>query len=210
MKLLSRSLVGPCLFVLLAGVATAQEKKAFSPGDKQSPGESEYFPIRQNTKWVYKTNDGKVTIQVGKPELIGDLMAAHLVGTTADGKKHSEFDRIGKDGVYRVQAGGQNISPALKILKLPVKANDEWTVDSTVLGKKLTGTFKTSIIDSLTVPGKKYTNVVMVKSDDFKVDGQSVPHTYYFAKGIGIVKQVVTFASTEIVVQLESFTPGEK
>jgi len=208
MNRLSRLLVGPCLFVLLAGVAAAQGK-ASTPGSKESPGESEYFPLMQGTKWVYKTNEGKVTIQAGKPEEIGGLMAAHLVGTTADNKKHSEFDRIGKDGVYRVQAGGQNISPALKILQLPVKDKDSWTVDSSVLGKTLSGTFKTSITD-VTVLGKKYTNVVMVKSDDFKVDGQNVPHTYYFAKGFGIVKQVVTFASQEITVELESFTPAEK
>jgi len=209
MNSLLRSVVGLCLFLLLAGAATAQGKSSFAPGDKQSPGESVYFPLKVGTQWVYKTNEGKVTIQVAKHEEIGKLMAAHLVGKTADGKQHSEYDRVGSDGVYRVQAGGQNISPPLKILQLPVKDKDTWQVDSNVLGKKLTGTFKTSKTD-LTVLGKKYTNVMMVESKDFQVDGQNVPHTYYFAKGIGIIKQVVTFANQNITVELESFTPAEK
>jgi hypothetical protein len=209
MNALFRSLAGLCLVLLLAGTSAAQAKKSFAPGDKQSPGTSEYFPLKAGTKWVYKTNEGKVTIQVEKHEEIGGVMCAHLVGTTGDGKKHSEYDRIGKDGVLRVQAGGQTISPPLKILQLPAKANDKWTVSSNVLGKKLTGTFTASITD-LTVLGKKYPGVVMAKSDDFQVDGQNVPHTYYFAKDVGIVKQVVTFANQDIVVELESFTPAEK
>jgi hypothetical protein len=210
MKSLLRPLVGLCLFAFLAGTAHAQEKKSFTPGDKQSPGDADYFPLKVGTKWVYKTNEGKVTIQVEKHELIGKFMCAHLVGTTADGKKHSEYDRIGSDGVLRVQAGGQTLSQPLKILQLPVKAKDKWTVAPNVLGKQLKGTFTTSIVDSLTVLSNKYTGVVMVKSDDFTVDGQNVPHTYYFARGIGIVKQVVTFANQEIIVELESFTPAEK
>ena len=209
MKSLVRCFVVFGLCVALVNSTAAQKKSGPSVGTKTSPGSSEYFPLVLGTQWVYNTSDGKVTIQVLKHEEIGSVMCAQLVGTTADNNKHTEYCRVTSDGVYRHQAGGQTISGPLRILKLPVKDKDEWTVSSKVLGKSLKGTFKTSITE-ITVLGKKYENVIMVKSEDFTVDGQNVPHIYYFAKGIGIIKQVVTFAGLQIVVELESFEPGDK
>lgn len=200
------ALAGICLVLSLSAVASAQEKK--KPAGK-SPGTSEYFPLELGTTWVYKTNEGKVTTEITKHEEIGRKMCARLEATTADNKKTSEYLRATKDGVYRHQASDQNITPPLRFLKLPFKDGDSWTIESKVLGKTLKGTFKVTTADEITVLGKSYDNVIVCTSDDFTVDGQKLTHKYYFAKGIGIIKQVVNFAGQEITLELEKFTRGK-
>lgn len=201
------SVAGICIVLSLAAFATAQEKK--QPAGK-TPGTSEYFPLELGTTWEYQTSEGKVTTEIVKHEEIGRQMCARLEATTADNKKTSEYLRATKDGVYRHQASDQNISPPLRFLKLPFKDGDSWEIESKVLGKTLKGTFKVTMADEVTVLGKTYKNVIVCTSDDFTVDGQKLTHTYYFAKGIGIVKQVVNFAGQEIKLELEKFTPGKK
>ena len=204
MKFLLNLSVALCILLSAATASHAQKKNPKTTG----PGVSDYYPLAKNTKWEYKTSEGKVTIQVMKWEEIGGKMCAQLVATDSDNKKTTEYIKITSDGIYRVQASGQNISPPLRFLMLPANKDDEWKVDSKVLGKTLAGTFKTSVVGELTVLGTKYENVISSRSDDFTVDGQKVSHTYYFAKGVGIVKQVVTFAGQEITLELEKFTPA--
>ena len=198
---------GFCVALCLAGLANAQEKKKGEPAAK-SPGKSEYFPLAVGSKWVYETNEGPVTTEITKHEEIGRAMCARLEATTADNKKTSEYLRITADGIYRHQASDQNITPPLRFLKLPFKVGDSWTVESKVLGKTLKGTFKVSTSAEESVLGKTYKNVVVCTSDDFTVDGQKLTHTYYFAKDVGIIKQVVNFAGQEIKLELKKYTPG--
>lgn len=202
-----RSIVaGLGITLSLVVFANAQEKK---PAAK-SPGTSPYFPLEVGATWVYQTTEGKVTTEIVKHEEIGKAMCARLEATTADNKKTSEYLRATPDGVYRYQASGQNINPPLRFLKLPFKDGETWTVDSKVLGKTLKGTFKVTKLEEMAVLGNTYPDVIVCTSEDFTVDGQQLTHTYYFAKGVGIIKQVVNFAGQPITLQLEKYTPGAK
>jgi len=195
-----------CLLIFAPGLSPAQDEKTPTPKGK-SPGSSEYYPLAVNTRWEYKTSEGTVTIQVMKWEEIGGKTCAQLVATSSDNKKTTEYVRITDEGIYRVQASGQNITPPLRFLKLPAQDGDTWTVESKVLGKTLKGTFKASV-GEVTVGGKMYKDVVISRSDDFTVDGQKVSHAYYLAPNVGIIKQVVTFAGQEITLELVKFTPA--
>ncbi len=196
-----RGVLGLMVLSAVASTAMAQDAKTL--------GKSEYFPLAVGTSWEYKTSEGKVVSQIVKHEEIGGVMCARLEATTTDNKKTSEYLRITNDGVYRVQANDQNITPPLRFLKLPLKSGDKWQVESKVLGKTLKGEFVVST-GEVNVPAGKYSDVIICKADDFTVDGQNLSHTYYFAKGVGIVKQVIKFAGQEITLELEKFTPGSK
>lgn len=203
------ALIGLLLFAATVSAQDAKGKSAKAKTAKaKTAGTSDYFPAAAGNKWEYKTTEGKVTTTIIKEEEIGGVMCWRLEADTADGKKTTEYVHVAPDGVYRYQASGQNIVPPLLFLKLPPKPGATWEVDSKVLNKSLKGTFTLSE-GEVTVPAGKYEDVLIVKSTNFKVDGQDLPHTYYFAKGVGIVKQVVTFAGQDIVLELEKFTPAK-
>lgn len=192
-----------------AGFAILLATSAVSFGQgKNEMGKSEYYPIAVGTVWTYKTSEGVVTTKVVKHEDVGGVLCARLEATMADNKKTSEYIRVTNDGVYRHQASEQTITKPLLFLKVPPKKDQTWDVDSTVLGKTLKGTF-TVEIGSITVAGKKYEDVAIVKSPNFEIDGQKLPHTYYFAKGVGLVKQVVEFAGEKVTMELDSYTPAK-
>lgn len=194
------------LLLIAAGVS-AQEPKTDEP-KAESAGTSEYFPAAAGNTWEYKTPEGKVTMTIVKEDEIGGKMCWLLESATSDGKKTTEYVRITAEGVFRHQASDQNVTPPLMFLKFPPKDGDAWEVDSKVLGKALKGDFQVSS-GEVKVPAGTYEDVVIVKAANFKVDDRDLPHTYYFAKGVGMVKQVVSFAGQEIVLELEKFTPAK-
>lgn len=204
MRFFARPVAACSLLFVLPAVVAAQNATPM--------GTTEYYPLKVGTTWTYSTSEGVLTTKVVKHEEVGGVMCARIEAT-ADNKKTSEYVHVAEDGVYRYQASDQNITPPLLFLKLPIKEGLTWTVNSKVLGKTLKGTFKMSIGDvtlKKALKGKKdFTGVVICRSDDFEIDGQKVPHTYYFAKGIGIIKQVINFAGLEIVLELEDYTIPE-
>ncbi|GAB4147559.1 MAG: hypothetical protein Tsb009_20840 [Planctomycetaceae bacterium] len=190
----------PMLLVLAVSSATFGQ-------DAKTVGSSEYFPLAEGTQWEYVTKSGKIVTQVVKHEEIEGLMCARIEATLANNKKSSEYVRITKDGIYRIQASDRTITPPLRFLMLPVKVGATWQVESKTLGLTIKGTFKVSK-GTVKVPAGEFQDVIICTSDDFMIADKKVPHTYWFAKGVGIVKQVVKFGNQEMVLELEKFTPG--
>jgi len=201
MRMRHRWTLALLLPLLSAAGAVAQDVKKLET--------TEYYPLSVGTTWTYSTGEGTMTTKVAKHEEIGGVMCARIEATTADKKTTSEYVHVSEDGVYRHQASEQSITPPLLFLKLPVKDGASWKVDVKVAGKKLAGSYTMSVEEVTLKNGKKYSDVVVCQSDDFEIDGQQLPHTYYFAKDIGIVKQVVSFAGEEVVMELDKFEPGE-
>ena len=195
--------LGSLAFLVLGtGLVSAQDKKALVS--------SEYYPLEVNARWEYVTTAGKkITTQVVKHEEIGGVMCARIEATLANNKKSSEYIRATKEGVFRHQASDQAISPPLRFLKLPFEEGQTWKVESKTLGLAITGTFAVEK-GTVTVLGKEYKDVLICKSTDFTIAGKKIPHTYWFAKNIGMVKQVVNFGGQEMKLELKEYTPGTK
>lgn len=205
MRQMSRLAVLSFLVVLASSPVFATEDSEL--------GMSDYYPIKVGTTWTYSTSEGDVMVKVMKHEPLGGKLCVRLEATTPDNKKSTEYVRVTDEGVFRHQASDQTIEPPLMFLKNSTKDGDSWTVESNILGKKMGGTY-TLKKGSVTIKDKqgkdnKYDDVLIVDSKDFKVDGQDLPHTYYFAKGVGIVKQVVKFGGEEITMELVGFKAGE-
>lgn len=200
MKRFQKTLAATLFLAAMAGSLAAQ--------DKSSVGKSEYFPLAVNTRWDYVTAKGvKIVTQVTKHEEIAGAMCARVEATLGGTKKSNEYIRVEKDGVYRYQASDQVIDPPLRFLMLPFKEEDTWMVESKALGLTVKGTFKITK-GSVKVQGKEYTDVLICKSTDFMIADKKAEHTYWFAKGIGMVKQVVTFGGHQMSLELERYTPG--
>src|SRR5215211_6221432 len=117
--------IGIGAFVVLAASTAVVAQQPSSGG---TPG-SEYFPLKQGNKWVYKVGD-TTTIEM-KVEKI-DAGEATL-NTYVNGKQvASEAVKVAADGVTRTKINNTPINPPVKFLALPVKKGAEWPVDSKI------------------------------------------------------------------------------
>jgi hypothetical protein len=171
--------------------------------------ESPYYPLKVGNKWEYQIKGQGVTItaRVAKHEKVGDVPCA-LVETVVDDKVvATEHIGADKDGVYRHAVANMRADPPVRFLKLPPKKGDTWKVDSKVQGQSATGTF-TLDEEEITVPAGKYQAVVS-RSPDFAAAGQKVATAYWFASGVGVVRQQVNVGGNDVMIELVKFEAGK-
>jgi hypothetical protein len=169
--------------------------------------ESPYYPLKVGTTWTYGSGDDRTTMKVVKHERVGGRPTALVEVTNADGSRLTENVAVNDAGVYRVAAGGHRIDPPLLLLRLPPKPGGTWAVKSKVLDGEMAGTF-TSRAARVKVPAGEY-EAVTAESDDLRMGDAKFPIKYYFAKGVGMVKQVVKVGDEEVVLELEKFEAGK-
>jgi hypothetical protein len=198
MKLpLCTALLLPLLLAVAAAARGADDKAPETP----------YFPLKIGESWNYKMGDSKFTLKVAKFEDVDKQQCARV--EMSAGAKVVSFDHVAikADGVYRYTTEGNKAEPPLCFLKLPVKKGEEWKVASAVgaLGK-VSGTFKSGeAAEDVKVPAGTYKkeDVVTVTCDDLDAAGMKAKVTYYFAKGVGMVKQTIAVGGQEVVIELE-------
>ncbi len=195
---------GACLiatsFLLHPSVGSAQDKMTETP----------YFPLQVGNTWHYKTGDIKFTQKVIKIDTIDGVPCARLETLQADGRTiATEHLSVKDDGVYRVTLEGKRAEPPVLFLKLPPMKGVTWTIESKVGGKTVKCTFK-SDEEEVKVPAGTY-QAITVSTPDLEVNGQKAACTFYFAKDVGMVKQVIEVTGQKKVeIELEKFEPGKK
>ena len=173
--------------------------------------ESEYFPLKKDSKWVYKVGDTTIEVKVAS---VDEKDGAKLE-TIVNGKSvASEMVMVEADGVYRTKINTAAIEPKVKFLELkdgmPEDKESKWTVDSKIQEQAVKGTFtmagkpeKVKILD------KEYPEVVVVNGPDFEIAGTKTAVKYWFAKGTGIVKLSYSIGGNEAVLELQEYTAGK-
>jgi hypothetical protein len=170
--------------------------------------ESPYYPLKVNTTWTYKTNDGtknerKLVMKVTKHEKVGNTLCA-LIESSVDGKViGNEYVGVNADGICRFKVGDGLATPPLCFLKLPPGMNT-WKTKGTIKDEKFEGTFQSGK-EEVEVPLGTY-QTVTAKADDLDINGiKGIGVTYYFAKDIGMVKQIIKLPTGSVVLKLEAF-----
>jgi len=175
------------------------------------PSEPTYFPIKVGTTWSYKMGENRYTVTVAKIEDKDKQPCARLEMQARGTEKllSVEYVAVKSDGVYRVELDDKKIDPPLCFLKLPIKANEEWKVSSTLGGMgKVEGTFKSGEMEKLEIGEKTYKNVVTASCKELQIGDAKIAVTYYFAPNVGMVKQVTMIDGKEVVIELEIFKAG--
>jgi hypothetical protein len=200
MKPLRRLLLCCAVALITSAVSRAQDKLRESP----------YFPLQKGTTWKYKIGDKSFTLKVAEHEKIGAVMCAR-VEMIVDGKVQTfEHMSVAEDGIYRHSIGGTKLDVPVCILKLPPKKDDTWTIDAKGPGETLKGTVKAGEEAEVAVPAGAYKKVVTSTCGDLDANGLKCSFTYYFAEGVGIIKQQVQVGADKTVFELEKFEPGKK
>jgi hypothetical protein len=169
---------------------------------KQLSFTSEWLPLKVGNRWNYQGVDPKekiiVTVERSVPfkreiplpngGVKTDTLESFVLRiNSGDRTAQHEQWLIGEDGIYRVAAGGKEIKPPLKILKLPPASGDAWPCDSSSEATPLKGDM---IVEQTVMPGFDGP-VLLAKTRDFTVGDQKLEAAYWFARNVGIIKQQV-------------------
>jgi hypothetical protein len=231
------------LFVALAAVAVAQDAKdkgtppkdkdkaqpTKEKSDKDTPPAkapvteapkmelSAYYPLRVGSMWHYRIGDNRYTLKVTKYEKIGDLNCARVEQLVEEGKVIAvEHIAVTKEGIVRVAYDDKKSEPPLLFLKLPVKKDETWKVDSVigktdkVPGERVTATFKEGEVAKVMVPAGTTEGVITSSSQDLDANGQKLSFTYYFGKNVGLIKQEIDVNGTRVTIELEKYEPAKE
>jgi hypothetical protein len=173
--------------------------------------DSPWYPLQMGDSWTYKAGDGKFTLKVVDTNAKVDKDTCVKVVMTSDGKElATEHVAVKDDGVYRYSFGDKKADKPVLFFKLPPKKDATWEVDTKALGETIKGTFKIGEVKELKVPAGTYTNVITSSCEDLDAAGIKMNVTFYFAEKVGLIKQVIKYGTTEIVVELEKYEPAKK
>jgi hypothetical protein len=173
---------------------------------KESTPPPVYYPLKVGNTWDYRLGQRKLTARVTGEETIGKDKYA-ILETSGDGKTVVEKVAVLADGIYRAYADGMSITPPLRILKLPVKAGESWTVKSGAGGLGVDGTFTAAEVE-VKLPAGTY-KAVSASCPEFRIGTRKMALTYWFAPGVGLVKQRLQVGERDVVIELEKFNAAK-
>jgi hypothetical protein len=187
-------------------VATAQEKTQ----DSKS-----YYPLKVGNKWTYQIESdavpkgsSKLIHQIAKIDKKAGVSLAQLEIVARDKVTASEYLSVSEKGIFRNNYNGEEITPPTCILKFPIKKNNTWKTESMGGKEKLNVTCK-SDEEEIEVPAGKFKTVKVVSDAEVVGAGIIVSTTYWFAQGVGVVKQHVNINSMQFTLLLEKFEEGK-
>jgi hypothetical protein len=200
MKPLCRLVITSLIALATPSASAAQDKMHESP----------YLPLQKGNTWTYRIGDKTFTLKVVGHEKVGGALCARVEMST-DGKVQLfEHLAVAEDGIYRYSIGGTMLDQPVRILKLPPKKGDTWSIEAKGPGESLKGTVKAGEEDEVKVPAGTYKKVVTSTCDDLDANGLKCGFAYYFAEGVGVVKLKTQIDKDMTEIQLEKFEPGKK
>ncbi len=174
--------------------------------------DSPYYPLKVGCRWVYK-DTGPARKGVAKPpdlvrtvvnhEKIGDYPCALIINERGKEAPHTEHVSATAEGVYLVAIEGRRLSSPLRILKLPPKAGEHWRADSRDKNPLRKGIYIMGE-EEVTVPAGTY-KAVTLRGEIVEEGGRTTDVNYWFAEGVGMVKQLVRTDGQTAIYELESF-----
>lgn len=194
-----------CFALSCQPLATAQEKTQ----DSKS-----YYPLKAGNKWTYQIESdaaakgSKLINQIAKMEKI-DGVPLFRLETTVKGKVGAtEHLSINDKGIFRNRYNGIEVTPPICMIKFPIKKGSTWKVESKVGEEKLNVACKLDE-EEIEVPAGKFKTVKVIMDAEVVGAGILVSTTYWFAQGVGMVKQHVNINSMQFSILLDKFEEGK-
>jgi hypothetical protein len=191
--------------LLLVFLTVGPAQLASAPAEKDDA--PDYYPLKVETKWHYRVSSGvqepvEVVNRIAKIEKIDDQSLARLECSRDGNVTATEHLASTSKGVFRHRTNGIESSPPICLLRYPVKKDDSWNIETTVGEEK--GKITCTVLDDkaeIEVPAGKYT-AVCVKVE-IKTKDKELSTTYWFAAGVGMVKQTLELGITSVKLELE-------
>ena len=170
---------------------------------------SEFYPLKKDTKWVYKVGETTITVRVANVTPEG----ATLETLVSDKAVASEVIQVKSDGVFRTQINKAKIEPPVLILKLEggkvAAKGTKWEINSKIQDQVVKGTFTiTEDKEKVKVPAGEF-EAVVVNGPEFEIAGTKTGVKYWFAKDKGVVKLTYSIAGNDAVLELKEYAEGK-
>ncbi len=187
-------------------VGQATKEKGSAPPTEKA---ADYYPLAVGTKWHYEIETGNgqkvpLVYQIEKLERIEGRELARLE-VIARGQKSPYTEHLHSDtaGVYRDRMHNLDLSPPLRLIKYPVKAGEHWNSEITVGGRKMKVEGTEGPAEEVQVPAGKYRAIpCSIVISDGKEQSTNV---FWFAPGVGIVKQKTNLGIRDVIMELTKF-----
>lgn len=200
---MSRTLAGLCLLAFSAAALAP-------PTPKDRPPAGPYLATRVGDKLTYEVNTSKnpaeVSDTVTEVEKKGDETIVTFARTVKgrDGATITKLSASPK-GVFRHTFGPATIDPPECPLKLPANPGDDWAGGAPTLK----GPGRRSVVrgeEEIEVPAGKFKALKIETESNL---GGEARMTYWYARGVGLVKSAAKVGDTERGFVLKSFTPAK-
>jgi hypothetical protein len=201
------------VILLAASLALAREvqkdKKLEEKAKEKAP---DFYPLQPGNERHYKVTandqESKISTRIAKIENIDGVMLARL---EAGKGLITEHLLVNEKGVFRARLNGAEVSPPFQLIQFPAKLGSKWKGTFVVAGEKGKHTYDGAIAakeETVEVPAGKFKTIrVDIKLES---DGQPIDTTYWFAKDVGFVKEILDVAGTVITLELEKFERPKK
>lgn len=189
----------------------AENKKApgddpAKPGIKGDPNKFNYYPLDVGNAWHFRLNingnNVPSSVRISKHENINGVLLARLDSLNGPITEHlTQTDK----GIFRHRINGAAVTPAFQLMPYPpvvgAKWSNEFTTDLEPGRHRYTGEIQQEEV--VTVPAGKFKTLrVHLRINQL---GNPVDTTYWFANGIGFVKQQVSVGGLDMMMELDRF-----
>lgn len=194
----------PLLTVIVLAAATAAPAAPVPKEAREAPA---YYATQIGAKLVYQTGTGSAE-STEVVTAVESKDGAVLVSVSRDfNGRLTPLSRVSvsKSGLVKIGIGARDLDAPQTMLKVPVRDGDSWEW-ALATGRKTTLTAKG--IEEVEVPAGKY-RAARVDGETDAGNGRTIRYSYWYAPGVGLVKQVSKFNETETVRVLKTFTAGK-
>lgn len=203
----SAALLLPIYLIATAAVVHAQtSQEAAAPLTA-----AQLYPLAQDAEWHYTMHSEKgiweMSYQVAKLESENDQQA-YRVEMVLDKKiVLTEHLHQTPEGLFRSRLQDARLSPPLLLLKNPVEPGQQWTTKTQIGAQELTIECAVES-ERVKVPAGEYDAIKLTVAT--QADESDIRSTYWFAPGVGIVRQdaVIGADSDEMYIELTKYQPG--
>jgi hypothetical protein len=172
---------------------------------------TEYYPLKPNSKWVYKVGETTITVRVASVDKDGSATLETLVNEKAQ-PVASEVIQVKADGVYRTKINKNDIKEPVKILELKngkIEKGLKWKVDSKIADQAIKGEFSiTNDKEKVKVAAGEF-DAVVVDGPEFDIAGTKTSVKYWFVAGKGVVKLTYGIGGSDATLELKEYVEGK-
>ena len=172
---------------------------------------TDHYPLRVGTVWHYELDAGgqkdAFVNRIAKIEKIDNKDLA--LQETVKGGKVLATEHLSSTaaGVFRHRSNNIPIDPPIQLLKYPIKPGESWEVETILGGQKSRVTCKVDGFEDIKVAAGKFKTVAVTVALEMG-DGKKVVSAYWFAAGVGVVRQSASFGGNELKLELQKFERG--
>ncbi len=167
----------------------------------------DYYPLKVGTSWTFRVQaqgqNLEIVNRVAKRENINGMELVKIETLTGGRVVASEHLRSTERGVFRYRFNNLEISPPLQLIKYPIKKKGETWKQTIKMGSQEVTVNVKSNMEKVKVPAGQYRTVSVELG--MTIMGKTITTKYWFAPGVGVVKQEANVAGQQVEIELNKF-----